>query len=125
MRPSRNPARAARRKTELRERLGTERPVCFYCGYAEPVALRRVSRKFLPEHHVLGRNHDPDLTIFVCQNCHVLSHERLLDAAIDLRPESDPRKRVATMLRAEAVHFEVLAHTKRQQAALLEREKQQ
>jgi hypothetical protein len=66
MGPARNPVRAARRKTELRERLGAERPVCAYCGYAEPVALRGVSRKFLREHHVLGRNHDPCVPELSC-----------------------------------------------------------
>jgi hypothetical protein len=121
---SRNPARAARRNTELRETLGSERPVCFYCGYAEPVALRRVSRKFLQEHHLLGRNHDPDSMVFICLNCHALAHEKLLDAEVDLQPEADPVKRVAMMLRAEAVHLEMLASTKRQQAALLEGTKQ-
>jgi hypothetical protein len=121
---SHNPARAARRKTELRERLGSERPVCMFCGRAEPVLLRRVSRKFLEEHHPLGRNHDPNLTAFACLNCHALAHEGLLDAGVDLRPESDPVKRVATMLRAEAVFFEMLAKTKRQQANWLERRKQ-
>ena len=122
MRPSRNQARAARRKTELRERLGAERPACIYCGYEEVVALRRISRKLLPEHHVFGRNHDPDLTVFVCLNCHALVHdEKLPDAEVDLKRESDPIKRVATMLRAEAVHFEMLASSKRRQAALLER----
>jgi hypothetical protein len=125
MRPSRNPARAARRKTELRERLGAERPVCVYCGYAEPVALRGVSRKFLREHHVLGRNHDPNLTVFVCLNCHALLHDEiLLNAEVDLQPEPDSAKRVATMLRAEAVHFEMFASSKRKQAALLEERKQ-
>ena len=122
MRPSRNQARAARRKTELRERLGAERPACIYCGYEELVALRRISRRLLPEHHVFGRNHDPDLTVFVCLNCHALVHDRMLpDAEVDLKRESDPIKRVATMLRAEAVHFEMLASSKRRQAALLER----
>ena len=118
---TRNPVRAARRKTELRERLAAERPACIYCGYAEPVALRRVSRKYLREHHVLGRNHDPDLTVFVCLNCHALVHDEMLpDADVDLGWESDPIKRVATMLRAEAVHFEMLASSKRRQATLLE-----
>ena len=122
---SRNPARAARRKTELRERLGAERPACIYCGHAELVALRRVSRKYLREHHVLGRHHDPDLTVFVCLNCHALVHdEKLPDAEVDLKRESDPIKRVAAMLRAEAVHFEMLASSKRRQAALLERRTQ-
>jgi hypothetical protein len=119
MRPPRHPARAARRKTELRERLGAERPVCAYCGYAELVALQRVSRKFLEEHHVLGRNHDPNLTVIVCQNCHTLLDEYVLDARVDLQAESDPIKRVAMMLRAEALHHAMLADTKRRQAALL------
>lgn len=48
-------------------------------------------------------------------------HDELLDnAEVDLKPEPDPIKRVATMLRAEAVHFEMLASSKRRQAALLE-----
>src|SRR5215469_2837211 len=116
----RNPARAARRETELRERLDAERPACIYCGYLELVALRRISRKLLPEHHVLGRKHDPNLFVIVCLNCHAVVHEMLADTGVDLRPQSDPVKRVAAMLRAEAVHFEMLANAKRQQAALLE-----
>jgi len=124
-RPSRNPARAARRKTEVCQRLGAERPACIYCAHAELVALRRVSSKYLRKHHVLGRNHDPDLTVFACLNCHALVHdEKLPDAEVDLRREPDPIKRVATMLRAEAVHFEMLARSKRRQAALLERRTQ-
>jgi hypothetical protein len=124
VRPSQNPVRAARRRAELCERLGSERPVCIYCGYAEIAALRRVSRKLLRKHHVLGGNHDPDLTVLVCLNCHALLHEDLLpDAEVDLRQEPDPRKRVAKMLRAEAIHFEMFAHSKRKQAALLEERK--
>ena len=124
MRPARNPARAARRNTELRERLGSEEPVCFYCGFAKPVALRRLCRKCFIKHHPLGRKHDPNLVVLVCLNCHALLHERLPDAEVDLQHEHDPGKRVATMLRAEAVHCEMLANTKRQQAALLEGRKQ-
>ena len=124
MGPSRNPARAARRKAELRERLGAERPFCVYCGYGELVALRRVTHKFLPEHHVLGRHHDPDSVVFVCLNCHAVLHELFSDAGVELQPVSDPVMRVAAMLRAEAVHFEMLANSKRKQADLLERRKQ-
>ena len=124
MRLPRNPARAARRTTELREKLGSEQPVCFYCGYAEPVALRRLCRKCLIKHHQLGRKHDPNLVVLVCLNCHAVLHETLPDAEVDLQHEPDPIKRVATMLRAEAVHCEMVANTKRQQAALLEGGKQ-
>jgi hypothetical protein len=115
-----NPVRSARRKAELREKLGDEHPVCFYCGYAEPVALRRVRRKVFEEHHPVGRNHDPNLTISVCRNCHALRHEGLLDAGVDLEAISDPKKRVAMMLRAEAIHHEAFARTKREQADLLD-----
>jgi hypothetical protein len=115
-----NPARTARRKTELCERLGAERPRCLYCACAEPVALRPVTRKFLRDHHVFGRNHDPDSQSLLCQNCHALAHENLLNAEVDLEPESDPIKRVAKMLRSEAVHAEMMATAKRRQAALLE-----
>ena len=124
MRLPHNPARAARRTTELREKLGAEQPVCIYCGCAELAVLRPVSRKFLEEHHLLGRNHDPRLTVLVCRNCHALGHENLLNAEVDLEAESDPVKRVAMMLRAEAVHLEMLACTKRKQAAWLEASKQ-
>ena len=124
MRPSPNPVRAARRKAELRERLGAERPACAYCGYEELVALRRISRKLLLEHHVLGRKHDSDLSVIACLNCHAVVHEMLADAEVDLRPQSDPVKRVAAMLRAEAVHLEMLANSMRKQAELLEGSKQ-
>jgi hypothetical protein len=117
-----NPVRSARRKTELHDKLGSEHPVCFYCGYAEPVALLRVSRKVLDEHHLVGRNHDPNLTIIVCRNCHALRHEGLFDAGVELEVIADPVKRVAMMLRAEAVHLEAWAHSKREQANLLDGE---
>ena len=115
-----NPARAARRKTELREKLGVERPVCIYCGCDELVALRRLPKTLLSEHHVLGQNHDPDLVVLTCLNCHAVAHERLSDAGVELEKVCDPVDRVAAMLRAEAVHFEMLAQSKRRQAALLE-----
>jgi len=51
-------------------------------------------------------------------------HELLSNAGVELQPVSDPIMRVATMLRAEAVHFEMLASSKRKQAALLEERKQ-
>jgi hypothetical protein len=120
MRTSVNPARTARRKAELRERLGAEGPACAYCGHEEPVALRRISRKLLSEHHVFGRNHDPDSVVVACLNCHAVMHELLSDAGVELQAISDPLMRVATMLRAEAVHLEMLARSKRKQAVLLE-----
>jgi hypothetical protein len=54
-------------------------------------------------------------------NCHAVSHETLDDVGVELQELRDPVERVAAMLRAEAVHFEMLANSKRRQAALLER----
>jgi hypothetical protein len=124
MRQSRNPVRVARRKTELHDKLGSERPRCMYCGCAEPVVLRPVTRRFLVDHHLLGRNHDPDSKLLLCQNCHALAHENLLNAGVDLGPESNPIRRVAEMVRAEAVHHEMMAAAKWRQVALLEGRKQ-
>jgi hypothetical protein len=63
--------------------------------------------------------------VFVCLNCNALVHDEMLpDAEVNLKPESDPIKRVATMLRAEAVHLEMLADSMRKQAELLEGSKQ-
>jgi hypothetical protein len=122
--PSQNPVRAARRQTELRQKLGEERPTCIYCGCPDLVALRRIPAKLLPEHHPLGKNHDPDLTVIACLNCHAVAHELLDDAGVELELVPDPVKRVEAMLRAEAVHLEMLANAKRKQADLLARSKQ-
>jgi len=51
-------------------------------------------------------------------------HEVLSDEAVQLEAVVDPVRRVAMMVRAEAVHFEMLADSKRRQAALLERGKE-
>lgn len=118
-----NPVRSARRKAELQERLGSEHPFCSYCGYSVAAALIRVRRKPFDKHHHEGKNHDSDPTILVCRNCHGLRHEELLDAGVELGATADPIKRVAMMLRAEAVHFEALAQTKRKQADLLEQQR--
>jgi hypothetical protein len=72
----------------------------------------------------LGRHHDPDSVVFVCLNCHAVAHELFDNAGVELETVSDPVMRVAAMLRAEAVHFEMLAASKRKQADLLERRKQ-
>lgn len=116
MTTSLNPAREARRKTELRQRLGNEQLRCIYCGCAELPLLRAL----LEEHHINGRNHDPALTVYACRNCHAIFHENAIAAGVNYEPEPDRVKRVASSLRSEAVHHEMLAEAKRRQAALLE-----
>jgi hypothetical protein len=100
----------AREATHLR-RLGPPPHVCAFCGFPDPFRLTatllawveaRVPSKFLQDHHVVGRQHDDTLIVLLCLNCHGLVHRRYLDAGVDLRPEPDPIKQVALMLRARA-----------------------
>lgn len=78
-------------------------------------------RRLLEDHHVVGKNHDPNLVVFLCRNCHYKVTEGYLQAGIDMRYEPNTQKRIATMLKALAVFFELLAERLRQWAALLDK----
>jgi hypothetical protein len=101
-----NPARAARRKAEALEQLGTEQPRCIYCGLFDPllVRLRRI-----PGHHPFSRKRDP-LVVPCCLNCHAAAHERLEEAEVPMACEKEPTEFSRAIFRALAVHFELLAN---------------
>ena len=82
--------------------------------------LRKVSRRFLEAHHLVGEAHDPGLTAFLCRNCHYLATENLLRAGVSMLPEPDPVKRTAIELRALSVHHRMLADKHERLAAELE-----
>ena len=84
------PIRTARRKArrDERERLGLAATPCVHC---------------IEEHHVLGQNHDSQLTVPLCEKHHREIHEQMLRAGVSLEYERDPRKRAAMALRAMAV----------------------
>ena len=105
------PIRTARRKVRRLGTLGTDSPVCLYCGCSEIALLRRVTKKFLEDHHLLGESHDPNLTALLCRNCHYLATENLLRADVSMLPEPDQLKRTAIMLRALSVHHRMLSDT--------------
>ena len=46
-----NPARAARRKAEAIEQLGTEQPCCIFCGNTDPLLVRP---RRIQNHHIFG-----------------------------------------------------------------------
>jgi hypothetical protein len=100
-----NPARAARRKAEAIEQLGTEQARCIYCGNTDPLVVRP---RRIVDHHVLGRDRDP-LESLVCLNCHAVAHEHLQDADVPMTQEKEPTKFARAIFRAFAVHFELLA----------------
>jgi len=100
-----NPARAARRKAEAVEQLGTEQPRCVYCGNTDPLVLRP---RRIVDHHIFGRDRDPH-TDCACLNCHAVAHEHLQDAEVPMTQEKEPTKFARAIFRALAVHFELLA----------------
>jgi len=101
-----DPARAARRKAEALELLGTEQVRCLYCGNTDPLLVRR---RRLQDHHIFSRDRDP-LEVVSCLNCHAVAHEHLQDAQVPMTQEKDPTKFARAIFRALAVHFELLAN---------------
>lgn len=86
-----NPRLTARRKARQRERerAGIAVPPCPLC---------------IHEHHVVGGQQDPEFTVQRCERHHRERHELLLRAGISLRREPKVSARIATALRALAVH---------------------
>ena len=114
------PIRTARRKVRRLGRLGSDCPACLYCGCSEVALLKRVTKRFLEDHHILGESHDPNLTALLCRNCHYLATENLLRSDVSMLPEPDQLKRTVFMLRALSVHHKMLSDTSWQLAVSLE-----
>src|ERR1700719_2259068 len=104
----RQPIRTARRKVrqDERERLGLAATPCVLC---------------VQKHHVVGQNHDSQLTAPLCEMHHREIHEQMLRAGVSLRYERDPVKRVAMALRAMVVYRRAEAEHKRAEAEAMER----
>lgn len=100
-----NPARAARRKAEAIEELGTEELRCHYCGNTDPLLVRP---RRIQGHHFFGEDRD-EATVPACLNCHAVAHEGLEDAEVPMSCEKEPTKFAKAIFRALAVHFTLLA----------------
>jgi hypothetical protein len=120
------------RLAERLRKLGAGPRICLFCGLADPLLLiakpfhwleGRASRSMLELHHVLGKNHDKNLTVLLCVLCHFLVTEGYLQAGIELHREPDPQKRVKHMSRAEATFLRQLADRNCQWAAILTNER--
>ena len=79
-------------------------------------------KRLLEKLHIVGEKHDPDLTVFLCLNCHREITEGLAREGVSMRPEKNLLKLIALMLRASAVLLELLATSFRKWASLLENE---
>ncbi len=122
------------REAEHLRKLGPPPHICLFCGLADSRCLiakplnwllARVPRSVLEEHHVFLRVLDPDFTVLLCVLCHFKVTQGYIRAGVDFGPEPDARKRVALMLRAEAVFLQQLAERKWQWAELLDDERKQ
>lgn len=99
-------------------------PTCLFCGSPDLEALTPVAAGWLKAHgielhHVVGQKHDPDLVVPLCLNCHRKVTENLAKAGVSMDRESDTQMRVAMMLEALAVFFEMLIDALRRWASLL------
>ena len=89
-----NPIETARRLSRRREQ-----DRCLLCG--------RKAR--IEQHHVAGKNHDPQFTGPICQACHALATENLRRADVSMRHEPKSVGRVRNALKATAVFLGMLA----------------
>jgi hypothetical protein len=113
-----HPLRAARRKAgrlaKLQAKPG-EQPICLFCGCAEPMLLRPITkrffkkhRRFFEEHHVFGWMLDSGTTLALCFNCHALVTEGLRQAGVEMKRETDPLKFAQAIFRSQSVHLRIL-----------------
>ena len=102
-----NPVRNAARGAKQKRRVG-ETAACALCGFAEPEALQRVlkpklnreARRVIEHHHVVGRAHDPSLTVPLCLNCHAKATEQVRCVGGSMRPAETFLERLVAVLRA-------------------------
>jgi hypothetical protein len=86
---------ATARRANRREEQGR----CLLCGRGDCVE----------QHHVVGRNHDPDLTAPTCLGCHGSVHENLRRTDVDLRRAPNSNERLKRAHKALAVFLRMLA----------------
>jgi hypothetical protein len=115
-----HPLRAAKRKSNRLQKLGSEDAFCLWCGCSDPMLLRPVTRSFLEQHHPFGRDIDPTLTLALCFNCHALATEGLLQSGVGMTRESDPLKFAINAFRAAEFHQKQLGEASGRFASFLE-----
>lgn len=114
-----DPIRTAARRVRKEDRLG-KGAACVLCHESDSECLTLVPASTLQEHHVLGRNYDPDATVTVCFNCHHRQHERLMRAGVDLTDQVGGLTRFIHVHRSLAVLFASLAESHERCASDLE-----
>ena len=95
-----NPKRTACREAKHKRRVPPG-SVCARCGESAPYLLEL--------HHVMGKVHEPGLTITLCKNCHAKATQGQLQEEAPLSATSNLLDRVAAIFDALAAFFRFLA----------------
>lgn len=90
-------------RTRNREKRHGTGATCVRCGESELVCLTQAPERLVEQHHVCGKNHDADLVIPLCQNCHLKLHEEMRRAGVDLRGQPTDLEQLAEILRCLSV----------------------
>jgi hypothetical protein len=124
-----DPIGTSKRRRRKQVRFGSLTPVCVLCGNGRIHELTAQTPDWLREripperlielHHAVGEQHDPDLVVPVCRNCHASLTEGLAQAGITMLPQHEPKALVALMLDALAYFFELLVDSLRRWAQYL------
>jgi hypothetical protein len=114
-------------KTELRiskriQKLGAEHAICLWCGCADPMLLRPITRSFLQQHHPFGKDSDRDTTGALCFNCHALATEGLMQLGVTMSRDPNPRKFAINVFQAYGFHLKMLGEAAERFAQLLVKE---
>ena len=102
MSKDKNPKRTARRGEKQRRRVPPG-DVCCFCGEDDP--------RVLQQHHVMGRAHEPDVTVTSCLNDHAKATDGKLREEVPLSATDNVFDRVAAIFDALAAFFRFLAES--------------
>ena len=119
-----DPIRTELRRTKREERHGAG-ATCVICGESALETLIQAPAALIEQHHPLGQNHEPDITLPVCRNHHAKLHEQYAQEGADLRTQPTFMERLLQMLRALAAFFRMLGEAFASWAQKLERFLQQ
>src|SRR5690242_643628 len=100
----RHSSRRSGRRAE-RQREQPPNAACTLCGVSEPDVLRSAGTHLLEEHHPMGRQHDPDFTVWLCLNDHMLCSLGQSDDSVPLAKQQTGLDRVIAALEALASFF--------------------
>lgn len=115
-----DPLKTEVRRVRREDRLG-KGAVCVLCGEPELECLTDVSERLIEGHHPVGKAHEPDITVPVCQNCHLKLHEQMRREGADLRDQPTFLERLLQMLRSLAALFVMIGEALSRWAQQVER----